>query len=139
MDKLLSRDEFKTQVFARTKGKCVFCGQPASDAHHIMDRKLFTDGGYRLSNGAAVCNDCHWKCEITEITVNDVLKACGLTQPLLPTGFHSSATYDKWGNIILPNGDRIPGPLFNDTGTQRALQKGKTLWRFILNTQSEQT
>ena len=29
------------------------------DAHHIMDRRLWKDGGYYLSNGAALCSKHH--------------------------------------------------------------------------------
>lgn len=59
--KLLSREEFKKQVFARTNGKCCVpnCDCDAVDAHHIMDRRLWKDGGYYLSNGAALCSKHH--------------------------------------------------------------------------------
>ena len=33
---------------------------------------------------------------------------------MLPAGFNASLTYDKWGNEVLPNGSRKPGPLFGD-------------------------
>ena len=55
-DKLLTREEFKKQVFAKTNGKCCVpgCNCDAVDAHHIMDRKLWKDGGYYITNGYAV-------------------------------------------------------------------------------------
>lgn len=34
---------------------CVFCKKPATEVHHILDRKLFDDGGYYENNGASVC------------------------------------------------------------------------------------
>src|ERR1035437_2446636 len=62
---LLEREEFKKQVFSRDGGKCIFCEKDAVDAHHIFDRKLFTDeeslGGYFLYNGASLCEEHHWK------------------------------------------------------------------------------
>jgi hypothetical protein len=69
-DKLLSREEFKKQVFAKTKGKCCIsgCNCDAVDAHHIMDRKLWSDGGYYLSNGAALCAKHHLDAEQGRIT-----------------------------------------------------------------------
>jgi hypothetical protein len=69
-DKLLTREEFKKQVFARTNGKCCVpgCTCDAVDAHHIMDRKLWNDGGYYLSNGAALCEKHHWDAEKGIIT-----------------------------------------------------------------------
>ncbi len=130
MDALLTREMFKSQVLAASAGRCVLCARPAVDAHHILERKLFMDGGYRLSNGAAVCSECHWRCETTEISVEAVLVACGRQTPLLPEGFDPTRHYDKWGNEILPNGRRRPGPLFNDPGARKALQKGRMWWRF---------
>lgn len=69
-DKLLTREEFKKQVFTRTNGKCCVpgCTCDAVDAHHIMDRKLWNDGGYYLSNGAALCEKHHWDAEKGIIT-----------------------------------------------------------------------
>lgn len=53
MNKLLSRDEFRESVFARDRYKCIFCGKQAEetpegklDAHHIIERRLWSDGGY---------------------------------------------------------------------------------------------
>ena len=67
---LLSREEFKKQVFAKTNGKCCVldCLCDAVDAHHIMDRKLWKDGGYYLSNGAALCEKHHLDAEHGIIT-----------------------------------------------------------------------
>ena len=78
-DKLLTREEFKKQVFARTNGKCCVpdCSCDAVDAHHIMDRKLWNDGGYYLSNGAALCEkQCldYMNIKLTDIKVPDVIK-----------------------------------------------------------------
>ena len=125
---LLSREAFKSQVFARSKGRCVCCGAPADAAHHIMDRKLFADGGYYLSNGAAVCDSCHWRCETTELSVQAVLTASGLTEPMLPPGLLPELLYDKWGNQLLTSGLRLAGPLEADVGMQRALARANLLW-----------
>ncbi|KWU19153.1 HNH endonuclease [Burkholderia cenocepacia] len=127
-DKLLTREEFKRQVFARASGKCVFCAQPAEDAHHILDRKLFPEtGGYYLGNGAAVCAKHHWACESTELAVADVWAAAGILRPVLPPGFDAARHYDKWGNTIRDDGLRDAGPLEHDTGMRRALQQGRAL------------
>ena len=45
-EKLLTRDNFRESVFDRDNHKCVFCDKHAKDAHHIMERRLFNDGGY---------------------------------------------------------------------------------------------
>lgn len=124
--KLLTREKFKEEVFARSKGKCVFCDAIAVDAHHILDRKLFPDGGYYLSNGAAVCEDHHLECEYTVISVEEVREKAGITEYVLPPGFFQKVTYDKWGNLVNLDGTRCAGPIFEDTGCQKALKaKGK--------------
>jgi hypothetical protein len=122
--KQLSREEFGRQVLARSRGKCVFCSCPAVDAHHILERKLFADGGYYLANGAAVCDEHHWQCERTQLSVEAVRTAAGISEVVLPAGFDPQARYDKWGNRVWPSGLRTWGPLQADTGARKALAQG---------------
>ncbi|MBC3911096.1 hypothetical protein [Undibacterium umbellatum] len=121
---LLSREEFSIQVLRRSKGVCVFCSAQAQDPHHVLERKLFEDGGYYLDNGAGVCNAHHWKCETTEISVEQVRVAAGIVLPVLPPGFSGDIRFDKWGNRVWPSGYRSWGPLQQDAGARRALEKG---------------
>ena len=118
---LLTREQFKSLVFKRDRHTCVFCQKPAVDAHHILDRKLWEDGGYYLNNGASVCEEHHWACEKTDISVEDVRKACGITVVVLPKGFEPEKSYDKWGNIILSSGMREPGDMFFEENIQKIL------------------
>lgn len=128
---MLSREAFRDRTLARDGGKCVFCAQPATEAHHILDRKLWPSrDGYFLSNGASVCEADHWKCETTEYSVEEVRLACKISSPALPPGFSRDKQYDKWGNEVLADGRRLPGPLFEDDGAKKALAKGRQLWRF---------
>lgn len=98
---LLTRLQFNEQVFKRDKHKCVFCEKPAVDAHHILDRKLWHDGGYYLDNGASVCEECHLKCEQCELSVEEVREACGIKKILTPPGLLTNVSYDKWGKVNL--------------------------------------
>lgn len=124
MTTLLTRDEFTRRVAARSSGRCVACSSAGTAAHHIMDRKLFPDGGYYLANGAFLCDGCHWKAETTEMTVEQVRSMAGIEETVLPPGFVLGTRYDKWGNIVREDGLREPGPLSSDTGCRRALAKG---------------
>ncbi len=134
---LLDRETFKRLVLARAGGRCVFCGAPAVDAHHILERKLFDDGGYRLCNGAAVCAACHWRCETTELSVADVCAAAGIKkEPSFP-GAVLGGDYDKWGNRIWPSGLRSWGPLESDAGARKALAVGGVLGRMMPSTYCE--
>lgn len=125
---LLTREEFARRVLARHGGHCAFCAEPAIDAHHILDRKLFANGGYFLANGAPVCERHHWDCETTTLSVEQVRAASGIVDVVLPDGFMPALRYDKWGNRFLDEGAwagyRVAGPLFNDIGARRALARG---------------
>jgi len=130
MSALLTRDEFRRAVFARDGGRCVVCRQPAVDAHHILERRLWPDGGYYLKNGASVCETHHIGCETTEISVEQIREAAGITVTVLPPHLYSDEIYDKWGNAILPNGERIRGELFTDESVQKILDAGGKLRLF---------
>lgn len=121
MDDLLSRDEFRAGVFARDKYKCVVCGAPAQDAHHIIERRLFHNGGYYLDNGTSVCGPCHIRAEETTLTCEEIRTAAGIRRVVLPEHMYTDQRYDKWGNIILPDGTRIRGELFQDESVQKIL------------------
>jgi len=129
--KLLTRDQFREGVFERDDHKCVICGAPAVDAHHILERRLFTDGGYYLNNGASVCEEHHLACEMTTISVEDIREACKITKPVIPAHFYEDTVYDKWGNVILADGRRLRGELFNDESVQKILGKGGVLESFV--------
>jgi predicted restriction endonuclease len=121
MNKLLTREQFRDKVFKRDKFHCIFCSSTQISAHHILDRKLFSNGGYYLDNGASVCDEHHWSCEKTDISVEEVRKSCGITNIILPENFDSTKTYDKWGNIVFPNGNREPGVIFWEENVQKIL------------------
>jgi hypothetical protein len=126
-DLLLGREEFKVVVFGRAGGSCVFCTKAAVDAHHILERKLFADRGYYSGNGAAVCEQHHWKCETTELDVEAVRHAANISTLILPPGFDCKKRYDKWGNEMRHDGMLIAGPLADDVGMRRALEQGGKL------------
>lgn len=126
----MERSEFRKQVFDRDHNQCVICSSPAKDAHHVLERRLWSDGGYHVDNGVSVCGFCHIKCETTEISVEQVREAAGITKKVLPPHLYSDEVYDKWGNIVLTNGQRLRGELFEDESVQRILREGNKLQLF---------
>jgi len=96
VEELLTREKFKEAVFNRDNCKCVICGEPPVDAHHIIDRALWPDGGYYLSNGASLCADHHWHCETGKISPDELRAIIGIP-PLLPPQLDPDFTWDKWG------------------------------------------
>lgn len=128
--KLFSRDQFREKVFARDNHVCVICGAPGQDAHHILERRLFHDGGYYLENGATVCGEHHLACERTTISVEDIRSAAGIRKIVVPDHFYDDHIYDKWGNPILEDGRRGKGELFFDESVQKVLKEGGVLDQF---------
>lgn len=119
--KLLTRQEFREAVFSRDSGLCLECKQPAVDAHHIIERRLFPDGGYYLDNGASLCAKCHLAAEKTDISADRLRDLAGIRQVILPDHLPEDVHYDKWGNEIRPDGTRIPGELFTDKSVREML------------------
>lgn len=116
------REYFRNKVFERDGYKCVLCKEKAVDAHHIIERRLWEDGGYHIDNGASVCEKHHLLCESTDISVEEVRQACGIKKIVLPDHMYTDHIYDKWGNHILPNKQRTKGPLFYDGSVQKILK-----------------
>lgn len=121
--KLLTRDEFREAVFKRDNYQCVVCGASdvPLDAHHILERKLWGDGGYYIENGASVCEEHHIEAEQTVISCDALREKCGISRVVLPDHLYKDQMYDKWGNPILPNGQRMKGELFLDPSVQKIL------------------
>lgn len=124
---LLTREQFKEGVFRRDKGCCVNCHQPGDAAHHIIDRDQFNDGGYYLDNGALLCAPCHVLAETTELSVETILEKTGIKKPVYPAHIPSDIKIDKWGNEILPNGQRVRGDMFDNENVQKVLKRGNVL------------
>lgn len=121
-DIVLTRQAFHDAVFARDRHECVVCKTAAQDAHHIIERKLWPDGGYYIDNGASLCGGCHVLAEQTLIGCDDLRSRCGIGRVVLPPHLYVDQAYDKWGNPIQSNGTRLKGELFDDPSVQRILE-----------------
>ena len=100
---------------------------PAQDAHHILERRLWPDGGYVVDNGASVCGPCHILAEQTLITPEELREKAGITNVVLPDHLYTDEVYTKWGDIVLPDDTRLPGELFYDESVQKVLREGGVL------------
>lgn len=137
--KLLTRDKFREGTLSRLGGSCCVpeCVSPAVDAHHILNRNLFTEpheeGGYFLENGAGLCSEHHWDAERTLISVASLRDFCGIDSPAVPGKLDSEVDYDCWGNTIVDEYTRTPGAMFDNEGCRKALKAGNVLWQFGYN------
>jgi hypothetical protein len=127
MSILLTRNQFRESVFERDGNKCVLCEKPAVDAHHVLERRLWPDGGYYLNNGVSLCEEHHLACERTLVSPEQAREAAGITEVSLPPHLYRDETYDKWGNNVLANGLRTRGELFFDPSVQKVLGEGGVL------------
>lgn len=134
--KLLSRDVFRATVLAGNGGRCRegSCTDRAVDAHHILNRNLFTGesefGGYFVANGAGLCSKHHLLAEATVITCDELYRNCQIPERALPLAFDRALSYDTWGNVVVSQTERRPGPLFETEGCQKMLRKYGLLWQF---------
>lgn len=128
--KLHARDAFREGVFARDNHQCVICKAPAADAHHILERRLWPDGGYYMENGASLCETHHIEAERTTLSCDKIREAAKIEKIHLPPHLYRDQPYDKWGNPVLPNGTRLQGDLFFDESVQKILGEGGVLGLF---------
>jgi hypothetical protein len=121
----MTRDEFRDAVFARDGRLCVICKAPAADAHHVVERRCFGEsGGYSLDNGASLCPEHHLAAERTILDCDTIREAAGIKTVVLPEHLYPDEKYDKWTNIIMPDGSRVRGELFYDESVQKVLKEG---------------
>ena len=104
MENLLTREEFKEVCLERDGHKCVLC--PAIDGlsvHHIIERKLWNDGGYYEDNGVTVCPKCHIEVEAGFVRPHMLWISIGvrIKNGPLPDGFDDNVLCDKWGQKLI--------------------------------------
>ena len=76
---------------------------------------------------------------MTLISVEQVREACGITKWTIPDHLYDDHIYDKWGNVVLPNGQRMMGELFLDESVQKILAKGGVLGLFTEYVKQQRT
>lgn len=104
----MTREEFRRACVDRDGGQCVIpdCHRQVNavparpgEVHHIVERKLWDDGGYVPRNGACVCNDHHRLAERNVIPPQAFWRWIGVEDPPLPEGV-GSTNVDKWGESL---------------------------------------
>lgn len=102
------------------------CAAPATEVHHLLERALFRDGGYYLSNAASLCNPCHALAEDTTLTRSALSQKAGIDHPYTPE-FLCDYDVDKWANVL---GDDLlhPGDLAATPGCARVIERAQAGW-----------
>jgi hypothetical protein len=93
------RAKFREVVFERDNHKCVVpsCSADAVDAHHLLERSLWENGGYLKDNGASVCEEHHKLAEQNIIPPAALYRWCDIEDPPLPKDI-DSFNVNKWGD-----------------------------------------
>lgn len=101
----MTREEWAKAVFERDRYRCVvpWCDQVAVDPHHIIERKLWPDGGYVLENVASLCAAHHVHAERSFFPPQALRQWLSLPT-VLPPHLDPKKFYDKWGNEIPAKG-----------------------------------
>ena len=92
----MNRADFRQTVFERDDGQCLvpWCLRNAEDAHHIIERAEWDDGGYFPNNGASVCHKHHKAAEKNWIPPQAFWKWDNL-DPVTPDEMDHDV--NKWG------------------------------------------
>jgi hypothetical protein len=121
------RETFQKEVFHRDNNRCVCCEKPATAAHHLMERRLWDDGGYHLDNGVSLCDEDHLLAEKTLISPQELREKAGIKTVILPPHLDPDKVYDKWGNPHLNKDTRARGELFYEPSVQKILNEAGVL------------
>lgn len=95
-----NRRQFRESCLERDNKECVvpWCNRNAVDVHHIIERSLWSDGGYIEENGASVCGNHHEHAEETYIPPQAFWFWIGIEHPKTPEGYNTNI--DKWGKEL---------------------------------------
>lgn len=96
-----TRNDFRRIVNEQQDGICIipWCDESIQDAHHIIERELWDDGGYIPDNGAGVCGLHHKFAEENHIPPQAFWKWRTIDDPPLPDGI-STTNVNKWGDEL---------------------------------------
>ncbi len=102
----LTREQFRSQTFARDNNTCVIpgCGRVSVDPHHLIERSLWLKDdpcpeGYLLDNGASLCEIHHIHAEENYYPPQALRHWIG-TPIVLPKQLDTGRIWDKWGEEI---------------------------------------
>lgn len=84
-----------------------------------------------MKNGATLCEIHHIEAETTELPCELIRAAAKIDCIVLPEDYYPDHEYTKWGDVVLPNGNRMKGPLFFDDSVQKILKQGPYFDRYI--------
>lgn len=96
----MNREEAEAACFNRDGGCVVpWCDKEAQDAHHIIERKLWDDGGYFLENLASVCHEHHKDAEENRIPPQAFWMWIGETPETVKVPHQVGNCVNKWGDV----------------------------------------
>jgi len=122
----LGRQRFNEVILSRDGGRCVCCGDPATAAHHIIERSLWHNQGYYAENGVSLCDACHLNAECCIISCEQLREKADIQVVVVPAHLTlgPGEGLDKWGNLRDADGNWSPGELYDSEQFQKMLPHG---------------
>jgi hypothetical protein len=128
---VLREGAFHDKVMQRDSCRCVICGRSAEGVIHLLDSRLWDDGSDQIGNGVTLCAHHCYAAIMTDITLEDLRIAAGITELSMPQQMYTSTRYDRWGNPLMPEGRRARGDLFGEPDVQECLKRASKLDSFV--------
>lgn len=96
-----NRKQFRHDCKERDNHECIvpWCDNQPDEVHHILERALWSDGGYIQNNGASVCNKHHRYAEENQIPPQAFWFWAGIPTDNIPLPDQlDTIAVDKWGD-----------------------------------------
>lgn len=97
------RQQFQETCIERENNECIipWCTEAPDDVHHIVERELWSDGGYIPANGASVCNHHHQYAEENHIPPQAFWMWAGVDSDniVVPEQIETQ-DINKWGDVF---------------------------------------
>lgn len=127
-------DELMLKVAERDAHQCAVCGASPARMQFILDPVVFDEPvqgapspAQVMSNVILLCDQHAHQAETTELSVKDLRQAAGITAWTVPATFEHDQEYDRYGNPVLTNGQRMKGPWLANERVRRVLEQGGML------------
>lgn len=118
-------EEATKQARRRQKERCAICQQPGVLGHEVYDARLFGITGARglADNTVYLCREHHYEAMRTNILPEELIRCAGISAPALPPSLEKDQAYDRFGNPVLANGNRMIGELYYLSDVQALLEQ----------------
>lgn len=110
-------EQLTRDIEQRDGARCIICETKVLIAAHLIyDQQLFTaahEDGHHRDNAVTLCQDHIRDAMDTILSPEQLKKASFISHPLKPSILTPDQAHDRYGNVMLPDGSRLKGPLMD--------------------------